>query len=197
MVTLCCGHDLWLHLVLESFRRCAVAVGDRRSGKSLASRLPAARPSTARPAATAPSVAPGATAPSAPPASVAVPSPATPAAPAGLGICLTLDNVGNAGVEETIGVEAAVHGVEAAVHDGGGVDATVDGAGVDGPQATVEKDLGVSLSLTLAPPAPAPSTAPRATASPGATAPGATAPSSAAPVGLSRGNSQEAEELCR
>ena len=55
-------------------------------------------------------------------------------------------------VEETRGVGGGV-----------GVDATVDGAGVDRAQATVEEDLGLGLSFTLsmivsAPPSP---TAPR------------------------------------
>ena len=192
-----CSHNSWPHLVLESLRRCAVE--DQGLRLTITSRLPAAPAAAGPSTATAPGVAsgPGAAAPSAPPASVAVPSPRV-TAPAGLGISVTLDNVGNAGVveasvEETgaVHVEAAV-GVEAAsVHGGVGVDAAVDG-----PQAAVEEELGVSLSLTL--PASTPSACAPGASAPGASAPARSAsPGAAAPTGLSGGNSQEAEKLCK
>ena len=157
------------------------AIVEEELGVSLSLTLPASTPSACAPGASAP----GASAPSAPGA----------AAPAGLSISLTLEDpearVDEASVVETISVEAAVHGGDGVVHGGVGVDAAVDG-----PQAVVEEELGVSLSLTL------PASTPSACA-PGSSAPGASAPARSAspgpttPTGLSGGNSQEAEKLCK
>merc|ERR1719373_1404362 len=89
----------------------------------------------------------------APPATIAAAAPAAiaPVAVAvGLGISITLDNVGKAGAVES-SVEKTSAEETRGVGGGVGVDATVDGAGVDRAQATVEEDLGIGLSLTLAP----------------------------------------------
>merc|ERR1719270_735509 len=116
-------------------------------------RLPAAVAAPPAAVAAAPArvstVAPVAAAPAAPPASVAVVPSVAPVA-VGLSISLTLDNVGKASAVESSVEEASVEETRS-VGGGVGVDATVDGAGVDRAQATVEEDLGLSLSLTLAP----------------------------------------------
>merc|ERR1719492_379458 len=118
-------------------------------------------------------VAPVAAAPTAPPASVAVVPSVAPVA-VGLGISLALDNVGKAGAVESSVEEASVEETRG-VGGGVGVDATVDGAGVDSAQTTVEEDLGLGLSLTLAPPT--------AIAAPPATIAAAT-PATIAPVAI-------------
>merc|ERR1719323_1685608 len=137
--------------------------------------LPAAVAPPAAVAAAPSTVAPGSTAPTA----IGATSPATAAVAPGISLGITLDNVGKASVEE-----ASVEETSAVGH-GEGVDATVDGAGVDSPQATVEEDLGLGLSLTL----PVSTAAPGSrvsTAAPGSrvsTVPaaiGATSPSTAA-----------------
>merc|ERR1719195_189018 len=104
------------------------------------------------------------------PTAIGATSPSTAAVAPGLGISLALDNVGKAGVEE-VSVEET-----GAVGHGEGVDAAVDGAGVDSPQATVEEDLGLGLSLTL----PVSTAAPGSRVSTVPAAIGATSPSTAA-----------------
>merc|ERR1719150_1445936 len=111
-------------------------------------------------------VAPVAAAPSA----IGATSPSTAAVAPGLSLSITLDNVGKASA-----VESSVEKTGAVGH-GEGVDAAVDGAGVDSPQATVEEDLGLGLSLTL----PVSTAAPGSRVSTAPAAIGATSPSTAA-----------------
>merc|ERR1719270_275642 len=126
-------------------------------------RLPAAAVAPPAAVAAAPSrvstVAPVVAAPTAPPASVAVVPSVAPVA-IGLGISLALDNVGKACAVKTSVEEASVEETRG-VGGGVGVDATVDGARVDSAQAAVEEDLGLGLSLTLAPASTITTAAPR------------------------------------
>merc|ERR1719150_1779169 len=89
-------------------------------------------------------VAPVSTAPGA----IGATSPSTAAVAPGLSLSITLDNVGKAGAVESSVEEASVKETRG-VGGGVGVDATVDGAGVDGAQATVEEDLSTIYPSTI------------------------------------------------